>query len=80
MKSPKFSRQEMKDAIPILQQGWTTDDACECTAAFVNSATVDRMKAIIQNDAFAISFQTMGQYRSAILKLLNESADTEGKA
>ena len=71
MKNPKFTRQEMSDAVPDLQDGWTTKDACEWTAAFVNGVTVDRMKAIIADDSYAISFQTMGQYRSAILKMLN---------
>lgn len=71
MKSPKFSRQELSDAVPDLQDGWTTKDACEWTGAFVNGVTVDRIKAIIADDAWAISFQTMGQYRSAILKILS---------
>jgi hypothetical protein len=71
VKSPKLTRQELIDAVPIKQDGWTERDACEWTAAFVNGETVDRMKAIIANDAWAISFQTMGQYRSAILKMLN---------
>ena len=71
MKSPKFTIQEMSDSVPDLQDGWTTKDACEWTASFVNAVTVDRVKAIIADDAWAISFQTMGQYRSAILKILN---------
>lgn len=32
---------------------------------------IGRMKAIIADDAWAISFQTMGQYRSALMKILN---------
>lgn len=70
--NPKFSLKEISDAVPDLQDGWTEKDACEWTAAFVNGVTVDRVKAIIADDAFAISFQTMGQYRSAILKILSE--------
>lgn len=71
VKNPKFTRKEISDSVPIKQDGWTERDACEWTAAFVNGVTVDRMKAIIADDAWAISFQTMGQYRSAILKILN---------
>lgn len=72
LKSPVFTRQEISDSVPIKQDGWTERDACEWTAAFVNGATVDRIKAIIADDSFAITFQTMGQYRSAILNMLND--------
>lgn len=70
--NPKFTSKEISDAVPDLQDGWTTRDACEWTAAFVNNVTVSRAKEIIADDAFAISFQTMGQYRSAILKMLSQ--------
>lgn len=71
MKSPKFTRQEISESVPMRQDGWTEKDLCEWTAAFVNGATVDRIKAIVADESFAITFQTMGQYRSAILKMLN---------
>lgn len=70
LKSPVFTRQEIADAVPDKQDGWSHKDSCEWTAAFVNGATVDRIKEIIADDSFAITFQTIGQYRSAILKIL----------
>lgn len=71
MKSPVFTRQEIAESVPDKQDGWSHKDLCEWTAAFVNGETVDRIKAIIADDSFAMTFQTMGQYRSAILNMLN---------
>lgn len=71
MKSPVLTRQEIAESVPDKQDGWTEKDSCEWTAAFVNGATVDRMKAIIADDSLAITFQTMGQYRSHLIKLLS---------
>jgi len=65
--TPRFTRQEIKDSIPIVQDGWTSQDACEWTADFVNNETLRRVAEIIDDDALAISFQTMGQYRTALL-------------
>lgn len=66
-KTPRFTRQELKDAVPIIQDGWTIQDACEWTAAFANNETLKRVYEIIADDALAISFQTMGQYRTALI-------------
>lgn len=32
---------------------------------------IQQLRAIIADDSFAITFQTMGQYRRALLKILN---------
>jgi len=66
-KTPRFTAQELRDSIPIMQDGWTEQDACGWTAAFVNNETLRRVAEIIADDALAISFQTMGQYRTALL-------------
>ena len=66
-KTPRFTRQEIKEMVPIMQDGWTEQDACEWTAAVVNNETLRRVYEIIADDALAISFQTMGQYRTALL-------------
>jgi hypothetical protein len=34
------------------------------------TATIERLKALIKDDAFAISFQSMTQYRKALLENL----------
>ena len=66
-KTPRFTRQELKYSVPIMQDGWTKQDACEWTAAFVNNETLRRVEEIIADDSLAITFQTMGQYRTALL-------------
>lgn len=33
---------------------------------------IQRMKELLSDDAFAISFQSLGQYRTALIKELNE--------
>lgn len=66
-KTPRFTQQEIKDSVPIMQDGWTMQNACEWTAAFVNNETLRRVYEMIADDSLAISFQTMGQYRTALL-------------
>jgi hypothetical protein len=71
VKYPKMTEEELTECVPDRLHEWTKTYACVWTGAFVNKETIDRATAIIADDSFAISFQTMGQYRSAILKMLN---------
>jgi hypothetical protein len=66
-----MTEKELTECVPDILHELTKTDSCAWTGAFVNKETIDRIKEIIAVDAFAISFQTMGQYRSAILKILN---------
>ena len=70
VRSIKLTREELRECVPIIQDSWSVETACTWTGAFVNQETRSRMREIIANDSFAISFQTMGQYRSALLKML----------
>jgi hypothetical protein len=70
VKYPKLTKEELGDCVPVIRDGWTTETACVWMGAFVNQETRERVREIIADDAFAISFQAVGQYRSAILKIL----------
>jgi hypothetical protein len=50
--------------------GCVNHDCNKCKAEQPSNSTsqIDAIKSLIENDAFAMSFQTIGQYRTALLK------------
>lgn len=76
-KDVRLTKEELNNCIPDIQNGWSIDTACLWMGAFVNKETCFRVKSIIADDSFAITFQTMGQYRSELIKILTLSQQTE---
>jgi hypothetical protein len=54
---------------PCGLSGFTTDQLCSYALAAVE-AERDRLVSIVADDAYAMTFQTMGQYRTALLKAI----------
>ncbi len=44
-----MTRQEILEAVPIVQDGWSIQDACEWTAAFVNHETLKRVEVLLND-------------------------------
>ncbi len=64
------SRSDMRDALRQAIYAWdVAKAAAQPTAAAVGARA---LRTLIADDAWAMSFQTMGQYRSELLKLARE--------
>jgi len=44
----------------------------ECDTTMQLEAEIEQLRELIANDSWAISFQTMGQYRTALLKTIEQ--------
>ena len=51
----------------------------EMTALERMQMRIDLLEYYLENDAYASSFQTMGQYRAELLKKLRSGMEAEGK-
>lgn len=66
-----LTEQQLIDAIPIKQEGWTEEEMFVWYGRFIERELTKQLKDFVSSDATAISFQSLGQYRTAILKMLN---------
>ena len=51
----------------------------EMTALERMQMRIDLLEYYLENDGYASAFQTMGQYRAALLKKLRSGMEAEGK-
>jgi hypothetical protein len=66
-----LTEQQLIDAIPVKQEGWTDEQVFIWYGRFIEGELTKQLKDFVSSDATAISFQSLGQYRTAILKMLN---------
>lgn len=55
----------------VQREGWTEEQVFIWYGRFIESELTKQLKDFISSDATAISFQSLGQYRTAMLKMLN---------
>jgi hypothetical protein len=60
---------EAQEIADEIQQAIDADRRLSFT---VQSSTIEHIEAFVSSDALAISYQSLGQYRSALLRLLKE--------
>ena len=59
-------------AAPLIRQALEAAPALDAQGDGRNAMRLELLRDLISNDAHALSFQTMGQYRTAILKAFGE--------
>jgi len=62
---------ELKNLVPDRQSDWSDETMCIWMGGAANNETRRRLKLFVKDDGLAASFQTLGQYRSELLKILN---------
>jgi hypothetical protein len=62
---------ELRDLVPDRQHGWSDETMCVWMGGAANNETIRRIKSFVKDDAAAASFQSLGQYRSELLKILS---------
>jgi hypothetical protein len=67
-------------AMPGCDRDWLDTVEAELKQALAaQPASVHALRSAIANDAWAISFQSLGQYRSALLKLIDTEQASQEK-
>jgi len=66
-----LSDKNIKSLTPYRQTDWTDHDMCFWMAKAVEREITSRVKVIIASDAWAISHQSLKQYREGLLAHLN---------
>lgn len=65
-----LSDEEISACLPGRQSNWTDEEMHRHMARFIERAVTRKIERFIRDDAQAISHQTLGQYRTAIIKML----------
>lgn len=67
-----LTEKQIIDAIPVRQEGWTEEQMFIWFGRFLERELTKQLKDFISSDSTAISFQSLGQYRTALLNILED--------